>query len=269
MRAIRLETDHEAAIEELLLRDPAVNLFLLSVLNQRMAEASWVGIPDETGRMLAVASVIGGLCVPYAPDIAQATELGLTLKKAYEPYMMVGPRAAVDAIWQSWTTAPVRIRYDQRLYVATSADPLAPALDLATPADVPEIAALAVAMQLEDLGTDPREHGEARHLEIVGRRIDQGRTLILRQNDQIVFMVHVGTIHPFGCQIGGTYVPLEHRNRGLATRGVRGTVAHLLQTYPRVTLHVNEANTPAVRVYEKCGFLTDAPYRLLIAGLGS
>jgi hypothetical protein len=77
-----------------------------------------------------------------------------------------------------------------------------------------------------------------------------------------LFTINVGTRSHLGCQIGGTYVPLAHRGKGLATAATAAVVRDLLKRHPRVTLHVNEANQPAVRVYEKIGFERSVPYRL-------
>ena len=79
-----------------------------------------------------------------------------------------------------------------------------------------------------------------------------------------MFQVNVGATHARGCQVGGTWVPRADRGRGLASAGVAATCRWLLARYPRVTLHVNEANGPAVRVYEKAGFRRDAAFRLII-----
>ena len=54
-------------------------------------------------------------------------------------------------------------------------------------------------------------------------------------------------------------VPADHR---FARR--KGVKLEELKDDPFVSLHVNEANLPAVRVYEKVGYRRAAPYRLAI-----
>ena len=61
----------------------------------------------------------------------------------------------------------------------------------------------------------------------------------------------------------GTWVPPGFRGHGYATEGVRALCQRLLDDHPVITLHVNEANHPAVRVYEKVGFVRTSPFRLL------
>jgi len=262
----RLDRRDESAVEELLHDDAQLNLFLLGFLAVHPMDRAWwygVGVDRLEGVVLVLP---GRLAVPFCPDPHHAKALGELLRQLHRPCMMVGPRDACDGIWSTWARGQRPIRsYDQRLYVL---DAIAPPADLpgfrrALPRDVDQAAALASAMELEDLGMDPADESEVAHRRTVQDRITSGRTWVVEEEGEIVFQVNVGTTSRLGCQIGGTYVPPRHRGRGLATAGVRATCSFLLQRYPLVTLHVNEANTSAVRVYEKCGFRRASPMRLL------
>jgi predicted GNAT family acetyltransferase len=117
-------------------------------------------------------------------------------------------------------------------------------------------------MTLEDMGDDPYSRDPASHESSVRARIEDGRVFVIAKGDQILFQMHIGTEGPHGCQIAGTYVPPEYRGQGLATQGVAEVTRRALRKHALVTLHVNEANTPAVRAYEKVGFHAFAPFRL-------
>ena len=119
-------------------------------------------------------------------------------------------------------------------------------------------------MEREDLGIDPRVIEPEEHRKKVKERLTHGRTWVIERGGEYVFMVNVGTQSPMGAQIGGTWVPPENRGAGLATAGVAGVCRHLLNDHPRVTLHVNEANRPAVRCYERVGFRAADPFRLAV-----
>jgi len=262
----RLDRRDESAVEELLQADPEINLFLLGFLAVHpMDRAWWYGVGGD--RLEGVILVLPGrLAVPWCPDPHHAESIGSLLRQLHRPCMMVGPRDDTDRIWRSWARGrpPVRC-YDQRLYVLRSirrGDDL-PGFRRAVPADADQVARHASAMELEDLGMDPAAESERAHRKAVQDRIGSGRTWVVDRGGEIVFQVNVGTTSRLGCQIGGTYVPPEHRGSGLATAGVRATCAFLLRRYPVVTLHVNEANHSAVRVYEKCGFTRSSPMRLL------
>jgi predicted GNAT family acetyltransferase len=206
------------------------------------------------------------LAVPYAPDPADAALLGAHVSSRHRPCLVVGPREACDRLFARWSPGLVARRvHDQRLYrlerMPAGPDPVG--FRQATWEDRAVVALQSAAMEREDLGTDRLGEADA-HEQIVQDRIQAGRTWIIEREDRIVFQVNVGTTHDIGCQIGGTWVPPEHRGRGIATAGIAATCRRLLAAHPRVTLHVNEANRAAVRVYEKVGFVRDAPFRLLI-----
>jgi len=259
-----LDPKHEAAVEELLLQDPAVNLFLLAMLDLGLDRTAWLGVEGPEERMLAVAITLPGLTVPFAPDPAHARAIGVALATTHRPDTLVGPRAACDALLAAWTPDRPAVSHAQRLYVAET-PPVAGELDVvrAAPADAAQIAELAAAMEREDLGRDPARDPVA-HRAVVDERIADGRSWIARQDGAISFMVHVGTRHPLGAQIGGTYVPPRFRGQGLSVRGMAVVTRALLAEHPRVTLHVREANTPAVRAYERVGFRRAAAFRLTI-----
>ena len=59
------------------------------------------------------------------------------------------------------------------------------------------------------------------------------------------------------------YTPPRLRGHGYATRGLAGMCSLLLKKHPLITLHVNEENAPAVKLYERLGFARAAPFRLI------
>jgi len=258
-----LSADDEQALEELLLVDPAQNLFLLGLMDAAFDSVEWFGT-KENGRLTAVAAVYGKLCVPWSSDRDCSLEIGRALRDQHKPQMLVGPRQACDDILSTWADAIPHTRYDQRLYVLDQAPPIPEGahVELAQRWHAPRIAELSAAMQREDLGRELSS--SAAHQAVVMDRIDEERTWIATEGREIVFVINVGTRHLFGCQVGGTYVPPKHRGRGIATRHMAELGARLLDRYPCVTLHVNEANTAAVRVYERAGFRRAAPFRLLM-----
>jgi predicted GNAT family acetyltransferase len=181
--------------------------------------------------------------------------------------LLIGPRQATDALWDGYgRTGQVRTRFDQRLYVcqAVAPGPVAEGLRLARPEDTPVVARLASRMMLEDLGYDPAEVSPRAHLHAVGRRIQEGRTWVVERHGELVFKIDLGSTCSRGATIGGTYVVPTMRGQGLCGRAMRGVVGALLQRFPVVTLHLNEANAPAVACYATAGFTRDAPMRLMV-----
>lgn len=274
MKVERLSGVDEAPMEALLSREPVVNLFLIGFLAAHPAEHSWwYGLRGPKGRISALVLVLPGrLAVPYAPDPEDARALGAHLSEQHTPCLLVGPRLAVDAMKERWFgDLPVQRSHDQHLY-SLERGALPPEWDVPDPegyrpalyTDREAIARGAAEMELEDIGIDPRQVDPNHHISVVSERIRAGRTSVIERKREIVFQINVGTSHPLGCQLGGTWVPPSHRGQGLAKAGVAATCRRLLLDHPRVTLHVNEANTPAVRAYERVGFSKIAPFRLVV-----
>jgi len=263
----RLSAGDEAALEEVLDAEPVVNLFLRGFLSvQPMDAGYWYGVQrgDRLGGVLLL--LPDRLTVPWAPDPDQARALGAWLARRHRPTMLVGPRADCDHIWSTWAPGrrPSRF-YDQRLYTAERPPP-GPAprgLRRARTSDWTLLVERSARMEYEDLGRDPYKEDPELHARVVKDRIAAGKTWVLERDGHVVFQLNIGTVTPDGVQVGGTYVPPRFRGQGLSTQGMAAMLHVLLRHHRRVTLHVNEMNTPAVRCYERVGFEPYAPYRLL------
>lgn len=268
MSVQRLSQTHEPAVAAILRADPVQNLFLLGFLDaSSLSRGFWYGTIEQ-GQVTSVALVLPSrLAVPWSPDPRDAADIGRHLRGRHPPSMLVGPRAATDALWDAWSAgevAPDRF-YDQRLYVCRTPPP-GPSVAGFRKAHLGEweiVAANAGRMEAEDLGRNPADDFPELHEQVVRDRIRNGKTWVIERERRILFQINVGTATAVGCQVGGTWVPPDARGQGLATDGMKELCRRLLPKHPMVTLHVNEANSPAVRVYEKAGFDRDAPFRLI------
>jgi len=268
------------ALQALLLQDPLPNLFLLSLVEHEAVagespRGTFYGLWEEglrgEGRARELAATVyvspTGLVVPWCPWIEHAAILGRHVAQVHRTQLIIGPRAASDALWDAMDQpAIVRTRYEQRLYVATapSRGPTHPGLRRATEDDVVDLAAFSSRMMLEDLGFDPAVNNPRGHMAAVQRRIREGRSWVVEQDGRLVFKIDLGSACSQGSMVGGTYVLPELQQRGLCGRAMRGVLAALLQEHPCVTLHLNEANAPAVGCYERAGFRKDVAMRLMV-----
>ena len=262
----RLTEEDEAALQEFLEQDVAANLFLMGVLMHRpMSQPWWIGAFKGDGLVGCLLLMPGHLVVPFCPDPNEARRLGLALRQAPPVRMAVGPREACDRLLEGWNPrVRIRCKHDQQLYEATEVTVPCPAIAVQAAANQwQEIARNATAMEREDTGFDPGVHDPHAHRLAVQERLDQGRTWVLMQEGVVSFQINVGMHTPWGAQLGGTYVPPAFRGNRLATRGTADVTQRLLQSLPRVTLHVNESNLPAVRTYESVGFRPIHPFRLI------
>jgi RimJ/RimL family protein N-acetyltransferase len=269
------------ALQALLLQDALPNLFLLSLIEAEAVAAEsprgvfyglWETRSHRSGhraRELAATVYVSptGLVVPFCPWIEHAAVLGRHIDPIHGPQLIIGPRAASDELWRACSQeGRVRTRYDQRLYVArqVAPGPSLPGLRKATLDDADDLARFSSRMMLEDLGFDPAVTNPRGHRAAVLRRIQEGRSWVVEQDGRLVFKIDLGSACSQGAMVGGTYVIPELRQRGLCGRAMRGVLAELLAVHPCVTLHLNEANTPAVGCYERAGFRKDVAMRLMV-----
>ena len=273
MEASLLHSDHRAELLELLRAEPDANLFLIDILSrdgvQETLAETWIGIGEP---VIAGAIVLGRrapdaparLVVPFGDPDAGA-HIGQRIRQDGPVSMIIGPRAASDGVWQGLAQPTPTVFFDQRLYVCTevSAGARLP-IRVARIGDVPRLEPLAAEMMIEDLGVDPRIPDPDLHQRSVASRCSRGRTLLAEREGRICFQLNIGTFCKDGAQVGGTYVHPDFRRQGLSTSGMRAASEALLSLTRCVSLHVNEANTPAVRCYERTGFVRAAPFRLII-----
>jgi hypothetical protein len=271
--------DERPALRALLLQDPLPNLFLLSLIeNDALAGESvrgvfyglWEGVKRSGGaRELAAVAYVSsaGLVVPFCPWVEHAAVLGRHLAQLHDIALLIGPRVTSDELWRAADQrAIVRTRYEQRLYVAHAAakGPSARGLRLATLDDAGELAAFSSRMMLEDLGFDPAVTNPRGHAAAVQRRIREGRSWVVEQHGRLIFKIDLGSTCSMGAMVGGTYVIPELRGQGVCCAAMRGVLRILLAIHPCVTLHLNEANAPAVGCYEGAGFVKDVAMRLMV-----
>ncbi len=265
----------EPALRAFLAKDPVQNLFLVGVLDEHGVSgradgpsiAFWAE-KSEAGELAGVAFVggEGRLVVPSAPEKPAASALGSALRGRLQIRSAVGEREALDALWGAYGAERPRLFRAQRLYRITPDDMgpfVAPQLRQARPEELEAVVAASAEMHQEDLGVDPRRVDPDGFRRRCAERIAAGRTFVLFEGGTLAFKADVGTHCKLGAQIEGVWTSPPFRRKGLATLALGQLCRTLLSALPRVTLHVNEANAPAVGLYKKVGFEAARPFRLV------
>jgi GNAT superfamily N-acetyltransferase len=269
-----------AQLRALLLQAPVLNAWLLHRLDQDTQPTPedsadpdftrWVGVTDGQGCLRAAAyvrrDVAGGpatMCSP-AGDPDAGAELGLRIALDGGTWILVGERELADEIWRGMGKPAFRIAFDQRHYACTAALP-GPQLPLcrATTADGQELARAYLEMLAEDLGITPDRLDADAVLERTLQRISIGHSWLARNDTgELQFTVDLSPCGRWGAQVGGTYVPPTFRGKGFSTAAIRALCNLHLPSAGPLTLHVNEANQPAVACYERVGFVRGPALRL-------
>lgn len=174
---------------------------------------------------------------------------------------MVGTADGVLGLWQRlaghWGRAR-DVRPCQPLLVAQ--DPPGPAPDpevrLVRPDEIGVLFPAAVRMYTEEVGISPLAEDDGRGYRQRLAELVRARRAYARFVDgEVVFKAELAVVTRHTAQVQGVWVEPGWRGRGIATAAMAAVVTDALRrAAPTVTLYVNDYNTPARRVYERCGF---------------
>lgn len=269
-----VEQGDVAALEALLVREPAVNIFQLDALGWRSRSRDQISPPgstfygsfNETGGLDGALFVVGdGRLVVPTSNVEAAAEFGRRFREIGRIRRVVGPRRAADALWEAYGPEPTRLFRDHLLYECCDAPTSyrEPGLRPALESELSQVVQVTAAMHREELGMDPLAEAPESFERSVAVRIERQCTYVALVENRLVFKAEVGARCGYGAQIEGVYTIPEYRGRGIAARCLGELVCRLLPHLPRVTLHVNEQNVSAIKLYDRLGFQEICPFRLI------
>jgi len=204
-----------------------------------------------------------------APD-----DLGPVFREALTgsdfPRLFVGPAAHAPHVRRFFGgsgASPVLDR-EQVFYVLTP-ETLMPGGDERIRPARPEESDLVARAQAEMTEEDlliPRSQIDVRRLrEISRRRIREGKIWVIVEDGRLRFKTEDSARTPDGMLVGGVFTDPELRGRGLATRALAVWARRLFdEGLSFLALHVNAANVPAIRAYERVGFRRHSTLRLIL-----
>lgn len=218
----------------------------------------------------AVAVVIPGRLVVPCGDAA-AVRAAPPLRRWR---LLVADVAAGDALLER-TGLEGLIVHDQRFLTA---DPDAvpdvreladPGLRRAGPADLDELARLAVRLHIDDrFGPDPGWVGFRGYRQRLESTVRDGLVWCVGPvGAPVLKLEHSVSSSRWGVQLAGIVVDPAHRGGGLGRAAVAAAVREALAQGGAsrvVSLHVRARNTPAIRAYEAAGFVDREPWRLAV-----
>jgi predicted GNAT family acetyltransferase len=174
---------------------------------------------------------------------------------------LVGDADAVLGMWShlagQW--GPARdVRPCQPLMATWSPPhvPADPTVRLVRAHEVDLLFPASVAMYTEEVGVSPLVGDGGRdYKERVTDLVRARRAYAKFVGGRVVFKAELAVVTRHTAQVQGVWVAPEWRNRGLGTAAMAAVVRDTLRRVaPSVSLYVNDYNTPARLVYERCGF---------------
>jgi uncharacterized protein len=214
---------------------------------RRLESLCWIG-----GNLIPVHAIAAAAIEAFA-EVVSSQPRGCS--------SIVGEASAVLGMWSlladRW--GPARdVRPCQPLMVTWSSAgiPPDPGVRLVRPHEVERLFPAAVAMYTEEVGVSPLglDGGRDYHNR-VSELVRARRAYAKFVGGRVVFKAELAVVTRHTAQIQGVWVAPPWRGRGLATPCMAAVVRDALRRVaPSVSLYVNDYNTPARRVYERCGF---------------
>jgi uncharacterized protein len=174
---------------------------------------------------------------------------------------LVGESEAVLGLWSrladQW--GPAReVRTCQPLLATWTSPsvPPDPTVRLVRPHEVDTLFPASVAMYTEEVGISPLVGDGGRdYKDRVADLVRSRRAYAKFVAGRVVFKAELAVVTRHTAQVQGVWVAPEWRNRGLGTSAMAAVVRDALRRVaPSVSLYVNDYNTPARIVYDRCGF---------------
>jgi predicted GNAT family acetyltransferase len=174
---------------------------------------------------------------------------------------LVGEADAVLTMWRHldgfW--GPARdVRPCQPLLVTSTmpAVPPDPTVRLVRPHEIDALFPAAVSMYTEEVGISPLTGGGGRDYRDRVRDLIRARRAYAKfVAGRVVFKAELAVVTRHTAQVQGVWVAPEWRGHGVGTSAMAAVVRDALRRVaPSVSLYVNDYNSPARRVYARCGF---------------
>ncbi len=273
-----LVEEDRPALTALLEQDHAATLYLRGLIHEfgisptaHMGHGRFIG--TRCGGEIAAVVFMGNarnLTSWGSPEhVGPALQRGL--QNPGSPRLFVGPAEHAGLVRGAFakTGASPFLDRDQAYYVLLP-EWLAPLEEIdvrpAQTGDLDAVAMAHAAMTEEDL-LIPRARLDMERLRQLSRqRIAQRKIWVITESGRLVFKTEESGCAEDGILVGGVFTDPMHRGRGYAARGIASWARRLFgEGLQMMALHVNAANTPALRAYENVGFRRHSMLRLMLA----
>ena len=228
---------------------------------------TFYGCRDFYGQLEGVALVGHATLMETVSDRALAA-LAEVARECPNTHLIMGEKERMAEFWGHYADAGRRQRLACREWLFELSWPIEARERVAElrPARATEIE-LIMPVQAElafaESGVNPLEVDPIGFRERCLRRIEQGRTWVVVENDSLVFKADVVSKTSEVNYLEGIWVSEDQRNKNIGTRFMSELMRRLLEETKSICLLVNETNQWAQGFYRKCGFHFRATYETI------
>ena len=268
----RLAAGSEAEVLEFLSQRPIHTVTMTGLIADNGLvsphnRGTFYGCRDLNGTLEGVALVGHATLLETVSDRALAA-LAQVAQQCSNTHLIMGEKERVADFWGHYAAAGRQHRLSCREWLYELSWPFearesVQTLRRATAAELglvmPVQAELAFAESaINPLLVDPQGF-RARCL----RRIEQGRTWVVIEDDNLIFKADVISRTPKVNYLEGIWMREDRRANGRGLRYMSNLMRRLLEETKSICLLVNETNKPAQSFYRKCGFHFRATYETI------
>lgn len=260
---MRLNNENEVETLKFLAARPIHTVFVASLISDNgvaspFNRGAFYGCRDRKGNLEGVALV--GHATIIETESQECIETFARFARSSSPtHLIRGEQEKVESFWNYYSDGEHEARLVCREFllkrqtIPTNVD-VVPGLRQATLADLEMIVTVNASMACQESGTNPLANDGTGFRERSARRIRQGRSWVLIENNQLVFKTDIVSQTPQAAYVEGVYVDPEKRGKGYGFRCVSQLTEYLLMRVGSICLTVNEKFPEALNFYRRVGF---------------
>ena len=266
-------TNHDAAeVLQFLGQRPIHTVTMMSMINDNgvvspFNRGTFYGCRDLHGQLEGVALVGHATLMETISDRALAA-LAQVARECPSTHLIMGEKERVADFWSHYSEAGRRQRLACREWLFELAWPVEarePVVGLrpARTSELELVMPIQAQLAFNESGINPMQVDPQGFSERCLRRIEQGRTWVVLENDELIFKADVISKTAEVSYLEGVWVRDDSRHQHLGTRFMSELMRRLLEDTKSICLLVNETNERAHGFYRKCGFHFRATYETI------
>ena len=268
----RLTNNDVAEVLGFLAQRPIHTVAMMSLIHDNgivspFNRGTFFGCRDLNGQLEGVALVGHATLMETISDRALAA-LAQVARECPSTHLIMGEKERVADFWSHYSETGRRQRLACRewLFELTRAtEAREPIVDL-RPARMSElelVMPIQAQLAFHESGINPMQVDPQGFRERCLRRIEQGRTWVVVENDELIFKADVISKTAEVVYLEGVWLRDDCRHQNLGTRFMSELMRRLLEDTKSICLLVNETNEWAQGFYRKCGFHFRATYETI------
>ena len=272
VRVERLVNSDAAEVLQFLAQRPIHTVAMMSLINDNgvvspFNRGTFYGCRDLNGKLEGVALVGHATLMETISDRALAA-LAEMARECPSTHMIMGEKERVADFWKHYSEAGRRQRLACREWLYELSRPVEgreriEGLRPATASELDLVMPIQAELAFAESGVNPMQVDPQGFRARCLRRIEQGRTWVLVENNQLVFKADVISKTREVIYLEGIWLRDDYRHKRVGTRLMAELMRVLFADTKSVCLLVNETNESAQAFYRKCGFHFRATYETI------